>query len=130
MYSDKEKLTVGERFKRFRLQTGRSQAQLSEGICSYPVISQIECDRALPSAHTLGKLADRLGVPLREITGPEEGKMDVRFQLDVIRVHIANRDYSHALNLISELEHSCELMEHQLHPQMLSEELLMLKRAT
>jgi transcriptional regulator with XRE-family HTH domain len=106
-------MTVGQRFKRMRAEKGFSQAQLAEGICSYSVISQIECDRALPSARTLGKLAEKLGVPLREIMGMQEKQMEAGFQLDIVHVHLVGGDYVHAMRLIEELEQRDDLLEHQ-----------------
>ncbi|MBL0388228.1 helix-turn-helix transcriptional regulator [Tumebacillus sp. ITR2] len=107
-----QEMTIGQRFKKYRKAQGLSQQQLSEGICSYSTVSQIECDRALPSVGTLEKLAERLCVPLREILGEQERTQDISFQLDVIRVSVSKRDYAYALELIQELEGQ-ELLEHQ-----------------
>lgn len=109
-----KELTIGQRFKKYRKAQGFSQQQLSEGICSYSTVSQIECDRALPSVSTLEKLAERLCVPLREILGEQERAFDVNFQLDVVRVFVTKGDSAHALELIAELQNQ-ELLDHQRH---------------
>ncbi|KEO82308.1 hypothetical protein EL26_16120 [Tumebacillus flagellatus] len=109
-----QEMTIGQRFKKYRKEKGLSQQQLSEGICSYSTVSQIECDRALPSVGTLEKLAERLSVPLREILGEQEKSGDVSFQLDLLRVSVTKGDYKYALELIAELEVQ-ELLEHQRH---------------
>ncbi|PWK07012.1 helix-turn-helix domain-containing protein [Tumebacillus permanentifrigoris] len=119
MQLEKE-LTIGQRFKKYRKAQGYSQQQLSEGICSYSTVSQIECDRALPSVSTLEKLAERLCVPLREILGEQERAFDVNFQLDVVRVYVAKGDYADALELIGELQGQ-DLLEHQRHVLLLSQ---------
>lgn len=118
MQLEKE-MTVGQRFKKYRKAIGLSQQQLSEGICSYSTVSQIECDRALPSVSTLEKLAERLHVPLREILGEQEQAFDLSFQLDVVRVCVAKGDYAYAQELIAELELQ-ELLDHQRHVLFLS----------
>jgi transcriptional regulator with XRE-family HTH domain len=109
-----QEMTIGQRFKKYRKAQGLSQQQLSEGICSYSTVSQIECDRALPSVGTLEKLAERLCVPLREILGEQERTFDISFQLDVVRVYVAKGAYEEALALIEELQDQ-ELLEHQRH---------------
>ncbi|ARU61133.1 hypothetical protein CBW65_08890 [Tumebacillus avium] len=113
MLVDFNDTTIGQRFKIIRTDKGFSQAELAEGICSTSVISQIECDRKYPSAETLGKLAEKLSVPLREIMGMQEKQMDVAFQIELVRVHLERTDHSHALILIQELERSTDLLEHQ-----------------
>ncbi|PWK13959.1 helix-turn-helix domain-containing protein [Tumebacillus permanentifrigoris] len=107
------KFTIGQRFKHIRIEKGVSQAQLVDGICSIAVVSQIECDRKYPSAELWGKLADKLGVPLRELIGMQEKQMEVSFQIDMVRVYIDKADHTHALELIDELEQRADLLEHQ-----------------
>lgn len=54
--------TLGARVRALRLQNGFSQRALAEGLVSKSMISQIEADKALPSADLLALLAERLGV--------------------------------------------------------------------
>ncbi|PWK13953.1 helix-turn-helix domain-containing protein [Tumebacillus permanentifrigoris] len=106
-------MTIGQRFKHIRTEKGLSQAQLVDGICSIAVVSQIECDRKYPSAELWGKLADKLGVPLREIMGMQEKQMEASFQIEMIRVYIEKADYAHAVALIVEMDQRRDLLEHQ-----------------
>ena len=113
-------LTLGQRFKYFREQKGLSQISLAEGICSYSTISHLENDRSIPSPKLMGKLADKLGVPLCEIMGKQEIQLDAGFQIDMVRVYVERADYNHALQLIDELETREDLLEHQRFELMLS----------
>jgi tetratricopeptide (TPR) repeat protein len=106
-------LSMGQRFKKIRLEKGISQEKLAEGICSNSVVSHIETDRQYPSAHIWGKLAERLGVPVYEIMGEKENQMETSFQLDMIRVYIEKGEYAHAFTLIDELQGRQQLLEHQ-----------------
>lgn len=106
-------MTIGQRFKHIRLEKGFSQAELVEGLCSQTVVSMIETDRKYPSAETWGKLADKLGVPLREIMGLQEKQMEASFQIDMIRVYIEKADFEYALELIDDLDRREDLLEHQ-----------------
>lgn len=106
-------LTLGQRFKHFREQQGFSQGKLAEGICSKSVVSHLENDRQYPSASMFGKLADKLGVPLREIMGMQEKQLEANFQIEMIRVYIEKADYSYALQLIDELKQREDLLDHQ-----------------
>lgn len=106
-------LTIGQRFKHIRTEKGFSQAELAEGVCSKSVVSHLENDRDYPSANMLGKLADKLGVPLREIMGMQEKQMEAGFQIEIVRIYIEKADYNHALELINELDQRKDLLEHQ-----------------
>lgn len=106
-------MTIGQRFKLIRSDKGLSQAEVAEGICSSSVISQIETDRKYPSAEMMGKLADKLGVPMREIMGMQETQMEVGFQIEMIRVYIQKGDFERALDIIDELCRRIDLLEHQ-----------------
>ncbi|PWK14498.1 helix-turn-helix transcriptional regulator [Tumebacillus permanentifrigoris] len=106
-------LTIGQRFKQIRNAQGYSQASLAEGICSISVISHMETDRYYPSATMLGKLADKLGLPLREIMGMQEQQMEAGFQIDIVRVYVEKCDFHHALALIDEIDQRADLLDHQ-----------------
>ncbi|KEO80909.1 helix-turn-helix domain-containing protein [Tumebacillus flagellatus] len=106
-------MTIGQRFKIIRTEKGFSQSELAEGLCSQTVVSLIEHDKKYPSAEMWGKLAERLGVPLREIMGIQESQMEANFQIDMIRVYIEKGDFYHALELIDGLDQQEDLLEHQ-----------------
>jgi transcriptional regulator with XRE-family HTH domain len=108
-----ETTTVGERFKKFRIQKSLSQAEVAEGICSFSTVSHLENNRNVPSPKILGKLAERLGVPLREIVGHEDSVYNPSFQLELIRVHIEMGDYEQGLTLVDKLSKNDTLLEYQ-----------------
>jgi tetratricopeptide (TPR) repeat protein len=58
-------------------------------------------------------LADKLGVPLREIMGMQELQLEAGFQIDMLKVYLEKADYLHALDLIANVEQHKELLEHQ-----------------
>ena len=109
---NEEALTLGQRFKHFREQKGLSQTSLAEGICSYSTISHLENDRSIPSPKIMGKLAERLGVPLSDIMMKEETELDIDFQVDMLRVYTEMGDYHHALKLADELSKRDVLLHH------------------
>jgi transcriptional regulator with XRE-family HTH domain len=106
-------LTLGQRFKYYREQKGLSQNSLAKGICSYSTISHLENDRSIPSPKLMGKLADKLGVPLREIMGMQEIQLDAGFQIEMVHVYSERADYNQALQLIDELERREDLLDHE-----------------
>lgn len=107
-------LTIGQRFKHIRVEKGLSQSDVAEGVCSKTVVSHLENDRQYPSAIMLGKLADKLGVPLREIMGMQEQQFEAGFRIDMISVYIEKSDYEHALKHIEDLSGNDNLLEHQI----------------
>ncbi|MBL0386332.1 helix-turn-helix transcriptional regulator [Tumebacillus sp. ITR2] len=106
-------LSIGQRFKEIRIEKGFSQESLADGLCHFTTVSRIENDRSYPSAALLGKLADKLGVPLREIMGMQEQQLEADFQIEMVRVYIEKADYNHALDLIQQLDQREDLLGHQ-----------------
>jgi tetratricopeptide (TPR) repeat protein len=106
-------LTIGQRFKKMRMEKGFSQAGIAEGICSSATISHLECDRHIPTPHILGKLAEKLGVSLYDIMGTHETQMEANFLLDMVRVYIEKGEITHALELIKEFDGLSHTLEHQ-----------------
>ncbi len=56
--------TIGEKVREVRTKRGLTQSDLSAGLVTASMISQIEADRAKPSYALLTSLANRLGMPV------------------------------------------------------------------
>lgn len=109
------KIIIGQRFREFRKQKGLSQEMTAEGICVPQTVSHLECGRSIPNPHMMQQLAERLGVPLREIMGAEEQQFKVSEQITLVHVYIETREFEQALRLIEDLLANDELLEFQLH---------------
>ena len=74
---------IGQRIRTRRQELGLTQGQAADGICSPSLLSMAESGKAALSARTLARLAQRLGVGLREwLQEPEEGRgLQSRFAL-------------------------------------------------
>ncbi|UTR09121.1 helix-turn-helix transcriptional regulator [Evansella sp. LMS18] len=59
-----ERIQAGEMIRLLRKTDGMSQADLAEGICTQAEISRIERNITVPSADTLFRISERLGVDL------------------------------------------------------------------
>ncbi|ASS76870.1 hypothetical protein CIG75_19245 [Tumebacillus algifaecis] len=60
-------MSQGTIIREKRLQSGLTQTELAQGICTPSMISQIEAGKANPSRQLLEKLAERLGVPVEAL---------------------------------------------------------------
>ncbi|MFJ7733154.1 helix-turn-helix domain-containing protein [Lysinibacillus sp. NPDC097231] len=61
-------MDIGTKIRSLRLSKGLSQKELSEGVCSQSMLSQIEKNKHTPNFHLLAKLCERLEVPLDELS--------------------------------------------------------------
>jgi transcriptional regulator with XRE-family HTH domain len=64
----------GTALKTARVNGGMGQAQLAQGICSTSMICQIEKGKANPSEALVGKLAEKLGIPVEELLYSDDHK--------------------------------------------------------
>ena len=70
-------MTTGEKIKALRVGKKLTQAELTDGIITRNMLSQIENGLANPSIGTLRSLAERLGVPLEYLLSEEAGLSDI-----------------------------------------------------
>ncbi|CAA6603753.1 Transcriptional regulator [Rhodospirillaceae bacterium LM-1] len=69
-----KKLRFGTQLRAIRKQRGLTQEELAEMIDrSVDAVSNMERGISLPSYETLGRLADRLGIPAKDLTATLEG---------------------------------------------------------
>lgn len=85
---------VGERIRRSRLAAGLTQAQVSKGRYTGAYISALERGLAKPSMAALTFIADRLGVPMRDLVGGDE-TAPARLEADLL---LASGRYRDALD--------------------------------
>ncbi|WP_347550261.1 helix-turn-helix domain-containing protein [Pseudalkalibacillus hwajinpoensis] len=94
--------TLGSSMKELRLYLGLSQADLSDGICTQALISQIETNTVSPSAELLYQLASRLGVDINYFFHMRETpRLDyVNEVIRQVRRHIKHREYHEVANIL------------------------------
>lgn len=93
-------MKLGERLRQARREAGLSQRQLSEGIVTRNMLSQIETGTAMPSMDTLAALAARLGKPMgffldEEETSPQQAAMLAAW------AHWERKEYSQAAEVLA-----------------------------
>jgi tetratricopeptide (TPR) repeat protein len=95
--------SVGDRLRQARVARGLTQAQLAGGVATKGLISQIECNRTMPSLPRLRLLADRLGLPLSYFL--EQGPADEQSYLPkAADLAIRAGEPARALDLVAEAE--------------------------
>ncbi len=104
--------TLGYSMRELRMYLGLSQTDLSNGICTQALISQIENNDVSPSAELLYQLASRLGVDINYFFHMKETpRLDyVNEVIRQVRRHIKRREY-HEVAEILEAEESNPLFK-------------------
>ena len=95
-------MTLGEKMRQARLEAGLSQGQLSQGLITRNMLSQIENGSARPSLSTLQALSSRLGKNVLYFL-EESTPQDAPSQLEPARKHFAAGDWQAALALLETL---------------------------
>ncbi|WP_070121780.1 helix-turn-helix domain-containing protein [Bacillus marinisedimentorum] len=99
---------IGQSIRELRMLMHMSQRELAKGICTQPLISQIEAGEVSPSADMLYKFASRLGVDMNyffEITACP--RLDyVEEVCLMIRQEIRKRNYEKVAELIHAEKHN------------------------
>ncbi|PWK11265.1 helix-turn-helix domain-containing protein [Tumebacillus permanentifrigoris] len=94
---------LGQRIKELRMKKGMKQQELSEGICTPSMISQVESGRARPSHDVLVGIADRLDVSLEFLMADANLNMKVSSKYKMARGFIASRLYRTAAEVLEEI---------------------------
>ncbi|PWK05021.1 helix-turn-helix domain-containing protein [Tumebacillus permanentifrigoris] len=94
---------LGQRIKELRMKKGLKQQELSEGICTPSMISQVESGRARPSHDVLVGIAERLDVSLEFLLADANLNMKVSSKYKMARGFIASRLYRTAAELLEEI---------------------------
>ncbi len=95
--------SVGERLRQARLARGLTQAQLGQGLATKGFISQVERNHATPSLAKLRLLADRLDLPLGQLTG-DRPPLELTYLRKSAEVAIKAKEAERALKLVQEAE--------------------------
>lgn len=98
-------MTVGEKLRAARNTAGMTQKQLSDGIVTRNMLSQIENGKASPSVATLRAFADRLNVPASYLLSGEEDDYALLKSSVVIpaRQRMKNGEWNGCIELLSRL---------------------------
>ncbi|PWK09010.1 helix-turn-helix domain-containing protein [Tumebacillus permanentifrigoris] len=89
--------TFGQRLRQLRMKKGLNQMQLAEGIVTPSMISQIESDKAKPSYHVIGKIAEKLEIPLDELIGNLEMNLVIISEYRLAKGMLSAGEFSGAL---------------------------------
>jgi len=95
--------SLGQRIRELRLKKGITQIDLSKGICTPSMISQIESDRARPSYKILFAVADRLEVPLDKLLTDVDLNLEYVSTYKMSRAMVASKEYASAIPLLKDL---------------------------
>jgi tetratricopeptide (TPR) repeat protein len=95
--------TLGQRIREIRMGKGLTQIDLSKGICTPSMISQIESDRARPSYRILFSIADKLNVPLEKLLSDVDLNLEYVSNYKMSRAMVAAKEYTSAIPLLIEL---------------------------
>ncbi|KEO81092.1 helix-turn-helix domain-containing protein [Tumebacillus flagellatus] len=92
--------SFGQRLRQLRMKKGLTQTQLSEGIFTPSMCSQIEADKARPSWRVLVKIAKKLEVTPDELIGDSEMNMVVISEYRLAKGMISAGEFAGALPLL------------------------------
>ena len=95
-------MTIGKKLKKAREDASLTQQQLSSGIVTRNMLSQIENDRAKPSLDTLSAFADRLGIKLSYFLCDDDDNFAIMKEsvLAKLRERMKKREYNDCLDLL------------------------------
>lgn len=95
--------TLGQRIRQLRMKHGLTQIDLSKGICTPSMISQIESDRARPSYKILFAIAERLDTALETMLADVDMNMEFVSTYKMARSMVIDNEYASAIPLLKEL---------------------------
>src|SRR5438270_14053748 len=95
--------SVGRQLREARLARGLTQEQLARGLATKGFISQIERDRATPSLAKLRLLADRLSLPMAQLTG-DHPPLELTYLRKSAALAVKAREPERALSLLQEAD--------------------------
>ena len=95
-------MTIGKKLKKAREDASLTQQQLSLGIVTRNMLSQIENDRAKPSLDTLALFAERLGIKMSYFLCDDDDNFAIMKEsvLSKLRARMKKREYNDCLDLL------------------------------
>lgn len=98
------KLTLGQKIRELRIRKGLTQSELSEGLVTPSMISQIESDKANPSHQLLQSIAEKLETPIEYFLTDVESQLEKVSAYNVARAIMLKGDYEQAVELLSKIK--------------------------
>jgi HTH-type transcriptional regulator, quorum sensing regulator NprR len=98
------KATLGQKIRELRIRKGLTQSDLSAGLVTPSMISQIESDKANPSHNLLGAIAEKLDTPIEYFLTDTETQMEKVSVYKIAKALMANKEYLKAIPMLEELE--------------------------
>ncbi len=93
--------SLGERIRAARVARGLTQQALAQGLATKGFICQVERNRATPSLPKLRLLAERLGLPIGDLTG-ERPPAELTYLRKSAELAVKAGEPAHALTLVNE----------------------------
>jgi len=98
------KATLGQKIRELRIRKGLTQSDLSAGLVTPSMISQIESDKANPSHNLLAAIAEKLDTPIEYFLTDTETQMEKVSVYKIAKALMATREYTQAIDMLKDLE--------------------------
>jgi HTH-type transcriptional regulator, quorum sensing regulator NprR len=98
------KATLGQKIRELRIRKGLTQSDLSAGLVTPSMISQIESDKANPSHSLLASIAEKLDTPIEYFLTDTETQMEKVSEFKIAKALMATQGYEQAIPMLKELE--------------------------
>jgi len=98
------KATLGQKIRELRIRKGLTQSDLSAGLVTPSMISQIESDKANPSHNLLAAIAEKLDTPIEYFLTDTETQMEKVSVYKIAKALMATREYTQAIEMLKDLE--------------------------
>lgn len=98
------KLTLGQKIRELRIRKGLTQSELSEGLVTPSMISQIESDKANPSHQLLNSIAEKLETPIEYFLTDVESQLEKISAYHVAHAIMLKGDFKQAIDLLSKIK--------------------------
>ncbi|MBL0389265.1 tetratricopeptide repeat protein [Tumebacillus sp. ITR2] len=100
------KATLGQKIRELRIRKGLTQSDLSAGLVTPSMISQIESDKANPSHNLLASIAEKLDTPIEYFLTDTETQMEKVSVYKIAKALMATKEYEKAIPMLHELENN------------------------
>lgn len=98
--------TLGQKIRELRIRKGLTQGDLSAGLVTPSMVSQIESDKANPSHQLLCAIAERLETPVEYFLTDVQTQMEHVSAYQLACAYMANLQYEQAIELLQQLKKS------------------------
>jgi HTH-type transcriptional regulator, quorum sensing regulator NprR len=98
--------SLGQKIRELRIRKGLTQGDLSAGLVTPSMVSQIESDKANPSHQLLCAIAERLETPIEYFLTDVQTQMENVSAYQLACAYIGNQQYEQAIPLLLHLKES------------------------